>query len=126
MNPPGCERPGADGRIHMAEHDKSGPKAAASSVAEDAKGKVKEAVGNVVGNDRMADEGRAQQDKADAERDVAKKEAKAERFQLMVKAGLMTEAEAQEATEHRGKLARKSKAPRKPRIKKTRPRDGMA
>ena len=63
----------------MAEHDKSGPKAAASSVAEDAKGKVKEAVGNVVGNDRMADEGRAQQDKADAERDVAKKEAKAER-----------------------------------------------
>jgi uncharacterized protein YjbJ (UPF0337 family) len=63
----------------MAEHDKTGPEAGVSSAAEGVKGKVKEAVGTVMGNDRVADEGRAQQDKADAERDVARKEAEAER-----------------------------------------------
>jgi uncharacterized protein YjbJ (UPF0337 family) len=62
----------------MAEHDKSGPKAGVSGVAEGVKGKVKEAAGSLTGNDRMADEGRAQQDKADAEREVARREADAE------------------------------------------------
>jgi uncharacterized protein YjbJ (UPF0337 family) len=56
----------------------TGPEAAAKGVVEDVKGKAKEAVGTVLGNDDLKHEGQAQQDKADAERDVAKKEAEAE------------------------------------------------
>jgi uncharacterized protein YjbJ (UPF0337 family) len=56
----------------------SGPKAGAKGVFEDIKGKAKEVAGNVTGNDEMADEGRAQQDKARAARDVAEHEAKAD------------------------------------------------
>ena len=62
----------------MSEHD-SGPASAVSGVVEDVKGKAKETVGSVVGNDDLRDEGRAQQDKADAERDVAAREAEAEK-----------------------------------------------
>ena len=47
-------------------------------VVEDVKGKAKEAVGTVTGRDDMVREGKAQQDKADAQRDAAKKEAEAE------------------------------------------------
>lgn len=57
---------------------KSGPEAGISGVVEDVKGKAKEAVGTVTGRDDLVREGEAQQDKADAERDVAKKEAEAE------------------------------------------------
>lgn len=56
----------------------TGPEAAAKGVVEDVKGKVKEAVGAVVGNDSLEREGEAQQDKADAKRDVARHEADAE------------------------------------------------
>jgi len=56
----------------------TGPEAGVKGVVEDVKGKAKEAVGSVVGNDDLKHEGQAQQDKADAERDVAKKEAEAE------------------------------------------------
>jgi uncharacterized protein YjbJ (UPF0337 family) len=56
----------------------SGPQEAVKGVVEDAKGKAKEAVGTVTGRDDLTREGKAQQDKADAERDVAKKEAEAE------------------------------------------------
>ncbi|HEY0227558.1 MAG TPA: CsbD family protein, partial [Mycobacterium sp.] len=42
------------------------------------KGKVKEAAGTLAGRDDVVEEGKAQQDKADAQRDVAKKEAEAE------------------------------------------------
>ncbi|OBK96921.1 general stress protein CsbD [Mycobacterium asiaticum] len=56
----------------------SGPEAGAKGVAEGVKGKAKEAFGTVTGSDDMKNEGRAQQDKADAQRDVAKKEAEAE------------------------------------------------
>jgi uncharacterized protein YjbJ (UPF0337 family) len=56
----------------------TGPEAAAKGVVEDVKGKAKEVVGTVVGNDDLKHEGQAQQDKADAERDVAKKEAEAD------------------------------------------------
>ncbi|HZA12032.1 CsbD family protein [Mycobacterium sp.] len=62
----------------MAEQDKSGPKEAVSGVVEDAKGKAKEAVGTVTGRDDLVREGKAQQDKAEAERDAAREEAKAE------------------------------------------------
>jgi uncharacterized protein YjbJ (UPF0337 family) len=45
---------------------------------EDVKGKAKEAVGTVAGRNDLVDEGKAQQDKADAQQDAAKKEAEAE------------------------------------------------
>ena len=67
----------------------TGPKAGAKGVVEDVKGKAKEAVGAVTGNDDLEREGEAQQDKADAQRDVAAKEAQAEKARA--------EAEAHEA-----------------------------
>lgn len=42
------------------------------------KGKAKEVIGAVTGRDDVKREGQAQQDKADAQRDAAKKEAEAE------------------------------------------------
>jgi uncharacterized protein YjbJ (UPF0337 family) len=62
----------------MAEQKKSGPEEAVRGVVEDAKGKAKEAVGTVTGREDLVREGKAQQDKAEAERDAAKQEAKAE------------------------------------------------
>lgn len=57
---------------------KTGPESGVSGIVEDVKGKAKEAVGTVTGRDDLVREGEAQQDKADAQRDVAKKEAEAE------------------------------------------------
>jgi uncharacterized protein YjbJ (UPF0337 family) len=56
----------------------SGPEEGVKGVVEGVKGKAKEAVGTVSGRDDLTEEGKAQQDKADAQRDVAKKEAEAE------------------------------------------------
>jgi uncharacterized protein YjbJ (UPF0337 family) len=56
----------------------SGPEEAIKGVVEDVKGKAKEAIGTVTGREKLTQEGKAQQDKAEAERDVAKKEAEAE------------------------------------------------
>ena len=61
----------------MAENN-SGPEEGIKGVVEDVKGKAKETVGTVTGRDDMVREGKAQQDKADAQRDVAQKEAEAE------------------------------------------------
>ena len=47
--------------------------------AEQAKGKVKEVVGALADNDDLKREGEAQQEKGEAQRDVAAKEAEAER-----------------------------------------------
>lgn len=47
-------------------------------VIEDVKGKVKEIIGIVIEHDDLRREGRAQQDKARAQRDAAKREAQAE------------------------------------------------
>ncbi|MFZ0833978.1 MAG: CsbD family protein [Mycobacterium sp.] len=58
--------------------DNSGPKEGVKGVVEDVKGKAKEAAGTVTGRDDLAREGEAQQDKADAQRDAARKEAEAE------------------------------------------------
>jgi uncharacterized protein YjbJ (UPF0337 family) len=55
----------------------SGPEEAVKGVVEGVKGKAKEAVGTVTGRDDLVREGKAQQDKADAERAAAKKEAEA-------------------------------------------------
>jgi uncharacterized protein YjbJ (UPF0337 family) len=60
------------------DKDKSGPAEGVRGVVEDVKGKAKEAVGNVIGQDDLAREGSAQQEKAEAQRDAAKKEAEAE------------------------------------------------
>ncbi|ABM12486.1 CsbD family protein [Mycolicibacterium vanbaalenii PYR-1] len=56
----------------------SGPEEGIKGIVEDVKGKAKETVGTVTGRDDMVREGKAQQDKADAQQDAAKKEAEAE------------------------------------------------
>ena len=62
----------------MSDKD-TGPAAGAKGVVEGMKGKAKEAVGAVTGNDELKQEGAAQQAKADAQRDVAVKEGEAEK-----------------------------------------------
>jgi uncharacterized protein YjbJ (UPF0337 family) len=62
----------------MSDRD-SGPEAAIKGVVEDVKGKAKEVAGVVTGQDELQREGEAQQDKADAQREVAAKEAEAEK-----------------------------------------------
>lgn len=57
----------------------SGPEAGVKGVVEGVKGKVKEGIGAVTGNEDLQSEGKTQQDKADAERNVAAKEAEAEK-----------------------------------------------
>ncbi|MCW2588077.1 MAG: hypothetical protein JWQ86_504 [Mycobacterium sp.] len=79
----------------MADKD-SGPEAGIKGVVEDVTGKAKEAVGTVLGRDELKHEGQAQQDKADAERDVAKKEAEAEAAR-----GAASAAETREETHRR-------------------------
>jgi uncharacterized protein YjbJ (UPF0337 family) len=67
----------------------TGPKAAVSGAAEDVKGKAKEVAGTIVNDEELREEGRAQQDKASAQREVARHEGAAEKARL--------EAEAREA-----------------------------
>lgn len=62
----------------MTENKKSGPEEAIAGVVEGIKGKAKEVIGTVAGRSDLIREGQAQQDKADAQRDAAKKEAEAE------------------------------------------------
>ena len=61
------------------ESKDSGPESAAKGVVEDVKGKVKEAAGALSGRDELRREGQAQQEKAEAQREVATKEAEAEK-----------------------------------------------
>lgn len=61
----------------------------AKGIVEDVKGRAKEAIGDLKGDSDMKGEGRAQQDKADAEREIAKKETERARAEA--------EAEVQEA-----------------------------
>ena len=62
----------------MADNN-SGPEEGIKGVVEDVKGKAKEAAGTVTGRDDLTEEGKAQQDKADAQRDAAAKEAEADK-----------------------------------------------
>ncbi len=55
----------------------SGPEEAVKGVVEGVKGKAKEVAGAVTGRDDLYNEGKAQQDKADAQRNAAQKEAEA-------------------------------------------------
>jgi uncharacterized protein YjbJ (UPF0337 family) len=57
----------------------SGPKAGAEGIIDEIKGKAKEVVGKLTGNEDLERESGAQQDKPDAERDIARKEAEAEK-----------------------------------------------
>ena len=70
----------------MTEKKNTGPQEGVKGVVEDVKGKTKEAVGTVTGRDDMIREGKAQQDKADAQQDVAKKEAQADSARAGAKA----------------------------------------
>jgi uncharacterized protein YjbJ (UPF0337 family) len=70
----------------MSESKETGPEAGIKGIVEDVKGRVKEAAGVVAGKDELRNEGRAQQDKAAAEREVATKEAEAEKARAEVAA----------------------------------------
>ncbi len=58
--------------------ERSGTEEAVKGAVEGVKGKAKEVVGKVTDRDDLRREGQAQQDKADAQRDVGKKKAEAE------------------------------------------------
>lgn len=62
------------------------PVAPVKGAVEGIKGKVEEVGGTVAGRDDLVEEGRAQQDKADAQRDAGKKEAEAESARAGAKA----------------------------------------
>jgi len=61
----------------MSAQQDSGPIAGIKGLVEDAIGKTKEIIGILINNESLRKEGRAQQDKASAQREVAKKEAQA-------------------------------------------------
>ncbi|WP_067570483.1 microaggregate-binding protein 1 [Nocardia acidivorans] len=63
----------------MSEHEKGGFREGFEGTVEGAKGKIKEAAGTVVGNDELREEGRAQQSKAESQREAAAREAEAEK-----------------------------------------------
>jgi uncharacterized protein YjbJ (UPF0337 family) len=58
--------------------EKSGAEHGVEGIVEDVKGKAKEVIGKLTGKEHLEDEGRAQQEKADAQRVVAQREAQAE------------------------------------------------
>jgi len=63
----------------------SGPREAFDGVVESAKGKAKETVGALRNDERLRREGEAQQEKADAQRDAAAKEAEADKARAAAK-----------------------------------------
>lgn len=65
---------------------KSGPIELIRGIVEDVFGKAKEIIGTVIGRNDLVKEGKAQQDKADAQRSAAKKEAAAEKARGKAKA----------------------------------------
>lgn len=85
------------GKVSMSEKKNTGPEEGIKGVVEGAKGKAKEAVGTVAGRDDLVREGKAQQDKADAQRDVAKNEARAD----SARAGAKAAEKRQEAEQRR-------------------------
>ncbi|MBV9088303.1 MAG: CsbD family protein [Mycobacteriaceae bacterium] len=69
----------------MAVEQNSGLQEALRGVIEGVIGKVKEIIGTVLGRGDISREGEAQQDKARAQRDAAKKEAQAEKARATAK-----------------------------------------
>jgi uncharacterized protein YjbJ (UPF0337 family) len=66
------------GRIELWAITRADQRKPVKGVVEGIKGKAKEVGGTLAGRNDFVEEGKAQQDKADAERDAAKKEAEAE------------------------------------------------
>ena len=58
---------------------KSGPVELVRGIIEDVFGRTKQIIGIIIGRDDLVKEGRAQQDKADAQRSAGRKEAAAEK-----------------------------------------------
>lgn len=58
---------------------KKGPVELVRGIVEDVFGKTKQIIGIIIGRDDLVKEGRAQQDKADAQRSAGRKEAAAEK-----------------------------------------------
>jgi uncharacterized protein YjbJ (UPF0337 family) len=69
----------------MSEKD-TGPEAGAKGVVEGVKGKAKEVIGAVTGKEELRREGEAQGEKAEALREVAVKEAAADKARVEAKA----------------------------------------
>ncbi|RAV00706.1 CsbD family protein [Mycobacterium colombiense] len=65
---------------------KSGPVELVRGIVEDALGKTKQVIGIIIGNNSLIEEGKAQQDKAEAQRNAGKKEAAAEKARGKAKA----------------------------------------
>jgi uncharacterized protein YjbJ (UPF0337 family) len=64
----------------------TGPESGAKGIAEEIKGRVKQAAGAITDDEELRREGEAQQEKADAERDVARQEAEAEKARAVARA----------------------------------------
>ena len=65
---------------------KSGPIELVRGIVEDVLGRTKQVIGIIIGHDDLVDEGKTQQDKAQAQRDAGRKEAAAEKARGKAKA----------------------------------------
>jgi uncharacterized protein YjbJ (UPF0337 family) len=65
---------------------KSGPVELIRGIVEDAVGRAKQVIGIIIGRNDLVNEGKAQQDKAAAQRDAGRKEAEAEKARAKAKA----------------------------------------
>ena len=70
----------------MADHSDSAAEKGGKGIVEEVKGRAKEAVGSVLGNEDLKAEGEAQQDKADAQREAAEAQAEARKADAKVEA----------------------------------------
>jgi uncharacterized protein YjbJ (UPF0337 family) len=78
----------------------SGPKAGVKGIVEDVKGKAKEVAGEVTGREDLQREGRAQQDKAANQREVAEHEAKADAARAKAEGDEARQRAAQQGDDH--------------------------
>ena len=65
---------------------KSGPIEFVRGVVEDALGRAKQVIGIIIGHNDLINQGKAQQDKAEAQRNAGRKEAEAEKARGKAKA----------------------------------------
>jgi len=65
---------------------KSGPVEFVRGIVEDVLGRTKQVIGIIIGHNDLIAEGRAQQDKAEAQRNAGRKEAEAEKARAKAKA----------------------------------------
>ncbi|BBY71104.1 hypothetical protein MINTM019_15280 [Mycobacterium paraintracellulare] len=65
---------------------KSGPVELVRGIVEDVLGRTKQVIGIIIGHNDLIEEGKAQQDKADAQRSAGKKEAAADKARGKAKA----------------------------------------